>query len=70
MQADNQAPKKTHGKIVTLVQGSMGELSRTQWPTRTVTLQLLGVVMVFVILFGVYLGLYDMWASQLVNAVL
>jgi preprotein translocase SecE subunit len=46
------------------------ELRRVQWPDRTAVTQATGVVIVFCILAGLYLALWDFLFSDLVKALL
>lgn len=57
-------------RLVGFLQGSWKELHRVQWPDRRQTMQATGVVLGFVIIAGVYLGVADYVAQQIVNFIL
>jgi preprotein translocase SecE subunit len=57
-------------RTVNFIQGSWAELRRVQWPDRQQVVQATGVVLGFVALTGVFLGVADLIAGKLVNAIL
>ncbi len=57
-------------RLVHFLQGSWKELQRVQWPDRRQVMQATGVVLGFVIVAGVFLGVADYVAQQLVNLIL
>ncbi|HEY1593149.1 MAG TPA: preprotein translocase subunit SecE [Solirubrobacteraceae bacterium] len=56
-------------RIVSFLQGSWRELQRVQWPDRRQVAQATGVVIVFVIVAGLFLGLVDAVSQKLVDAI-
>jgi preprotein translocase SecE subunit len=58
------------GRIIAFLQGSWRELQRVQWPDRRQVAQATGVVIVFVIVAGLYLGLVDAVAQKIVDAII
>jgi preprotein translocase subunit SecE len=58
------------GRVIGFLQGSWRELQRVQWPDRRAVAQATGVVIVFVIVAGLYLGLVDALAQKIVDAIL
>jgi preprotein translocase subunit SecE len=66
-----RAPREVPGnRIVAFIQGSWRELQRVQWPDRKQVAQATGVVIVFVIIAGLFLGLVDAISQKIVNAIL
>jgi preprotein translocase subunit SecE len=57
-------------RVIAFLQGSWRELQRVQWPDRRQVAQATGVVIVFVIVAGLFLGLVDAVSQKLVNAIL
>jgi len=57
-------------RLVGFLRGSWRELQRVQWPDRRQVMQATGVVIGFVIFAGIFLGVSDLVASNLVNLVL
>jgi preprotein translocase subunit SecE len=57
-------------RILAFLQGSWRELQRVQWPDRRQVAQATGVVIVFVIIAGLFLGLVDAISQKIVNAIL
>jgi preprotein translocase subunit SecE len=57
-------------RVVAFIQGSWRELQRVQWPDRKQVAQATGVVIVFVIIAGLFLGLVDAISQKIVNAIL
>jgi preprotein translocase SecE subunit len=58
------------GRFVGFLQASWAELQRVQWPDRRQVAQATGVVIGFVIIAGLYLGVADWVAKQVVNAII
>jgi preprotein translocase subunit SecE len=67
--AKTPAPREG-SRITNFLRGSWRELQRVQWPDRRQVAQATGVVLVFVILAGVYLGVADYVFGQLVDAII
>jgi preprotein translocase subunit SecE len=64
-------PREVPGnRILAFLQGSWRELQRVQWPDRKQVAQATGVVIVFVIVAGLFLGLIDAVSQKIVNAIL
>ena len=57
-------------RFVNFLRACWAELQRVQWPDRRQVAQATGVVLVFVLIAGGYLGLLDAIFSRLVNAIL
>ena len=57
-------------RLVGFLRGSVKELQRVQWPDRRQVMQATGVVIGFVIVAGIFLGIADLVASKLINAIL
>jgi preprotein translocase subunit SecE len=57
-------------RILAFLQASWRELQRVQWPDRRAVAQATGVVIVFVIVAGLYLGLVDALAQKIVDAII
>jgi preprotein translocase SecE subunit len=57
-------------RTVSFLEGCWAELKRVQWPDRPQVVQATGVVLGFVALTGVFLGVADLVAGKLVNAIL
>ena len=57
-------------RLVGFLRGSWKELQRVQWPDRRQVMQATGVVLGFVIVAGIFLGVSDLVASNLMNLVL
>jgi preprotein translocase SecE subunit len=60
----------TGNRVVSFLQASWAELQRVQWPDRRQVAQATAVVMGFVIIAGAFLGLADLVAQKIVNAIL
>ena len=58
------------GRFVGFLRASWAELQRVQWPDRRQVAQATGVVIGFVIIAGLYLGVADWVAKQIVNAII
>jgi preprotein translocase subunit SecE len=58
------------GRFVGFLRASWAELQRVQWPDRRQVAQATGVVIGFVIIAGLYLGVADWVAKQVVNAII
>jgi preprotein translocase SecE subunit len=57
-------------RVIGFLQASWRELQRVQWPDRRQVAQATGVVLVFCLIAGAFLGLADEVASRLVDALL
>ncbi len=57
-------------RVVEFLRASWRELQRVQWPDRRQVAQATGVVIVFVVVAGAFLGLMDFVSSKLVDAIL
>jgi preprotein translocase SecE subunit len=62
--------RKGAGRFVGFLRASWAELQRVQWPDRRQVAQATGVVIGFVIVAGLYLGVADWVAKQIVNAII
>jgi preprotein translocase subunit SecE len=62
--------RKGAGRFITFLRASWAELQRVQWPDRRQVAQATGVVIGFVIVAGLYLGLADWVAKQVVNFII
>ena len=62
--------RKGAGRFVAFLKASWAELQRVQWPDRRQVAQATGVVIGFVIIAGLYLGVADWVAKQVVNAII
>jgi len=62
--------RKGPGRFVGFLRASWAELQRVQWPDRRQVAQATGVVIGFVIVAGLYLGVADWVAKQVVNAII
>jgi preprotein translocase SecE subunit len=61
---------KGAGRFAGFLRASWAELQRVQWPDRRQVAQATGVVIGFVIIAGLYLGVADWVAKQIVNAII
>jgi preprotein translocase subunit SecE len=69
--APARRPREVPGnRILAFLQGSWRELQRVQWPDRRQVAQATGVVIVFVIIAGLFLGLVDALSQKIVDAIL
>jgi preprotein translocase subunit SecE len=57
-------------RLIGFLQGCWRELQRVQWPDRRQVMQATGVVIGFVIIAGIFLGVADTVASQIVKLIL
>jgi preprotein translocase subunit SecE len=62
--------RKGAGRFIAFLRASWAELQRVQWPDRRQVGQATGVVIGFVIVAGLYLGLADWVAKQIVNVII
>jgi preprotein translocase subunit SecE len=62
--------RKGPGRFIGFLRASWAELQRVQWPDRRQVGQATGVVIGFVIVAGLYLGLADWVAKQVVNVII
>jgi preprotein translocase SecE subunit len=64
-------PRARQGnRVIGFLQASWAELQRVQWPDRRQVAQATAVVMGFVVVAGVFLGLADLVAQKIVDAIL
>jgi preprotein translocase subunit SecE len=64
------APLRGGNRAVAFLQASWAELQRVQWPDRRQVTQATAVVLGFVVVAGVYLGVADVVAKEIVEFVL
>jgi preprotein translocase SecE subunit len=64
------ATRRGPGRFIGFLRASWAELQRVQWPDRRQVAQATGVVIGFVIIAGLYLGVADWVAKQVVNAII
>jgi preprotein translocase SecE subunit len=57
-------------RTIGFLEGCWAELKRVQWPDRPQVVQATGVVLFFVALMGVFLGVADLIAGKIVNAII
>jgi preprotein translocase SecE subunit len=69
-QARRRAESASRNRVIAFLENVWAELKRVQWPDRRTLTQLTGVVLVFVIITGAYLGLLDAVFSKLINQIL
>jgi len=69
-QARARADSAHRNRVIGFLENVWAELKRVQWPDRRTLTQLTGVVLVFVIITGAYLGLLDAVFSKLINKIL
>ena len=62
--------RKGRGRLIGFLRASWAELQRVQWPDRRQVAQATGVVIGFVIVAGLYLGVADWVAKQIVNVII
>jgi preprotein translocase SecE subunit len=62
--------RKGAGRFIVFLRASWAELQRVQWPDRRQVAQATGVVIGFVIVAGLYLGVADWVAKQIVDAII
>ncbi len=70
---DGSAPqhgRRRHNRVVGFLIAVWAELQRVEWPNRQTLVMLTGVVLLFVIVMGAYLGLLDAVFSRLINKIL
>jgi preprotein translocase subunit SecE len=58
------------GRVVTFLIQVWAELRRVQWPTRSAVTQATSVVLVFCLIAGAYLGIWDFLFNKLIKAIL
>jgi preprotein translocase subunit SecE len=58
------------GRLIAFLQASWAELQRVQWPDRRQVFQATAVVLGFVVVAGLYLGLADRVAQELVDLII
>jgi preprotein translocase SecE subunit len=69
-QARERAAVAHRNRVIAFLQNVWAELKRVQWPDRKTLTQLTGVVLVFVIIMGAYLGLLDALFSKLIQKII
>ena len=65
-----EADRHGRSRLVAFLIAVWAELQRVQWPNRKQTTQMTGVVLVFCLIAGGYLGLLDAIFSELIKAIL
>jgi preprotein translocase subunit SecE len=68
--APGEPTKRGLGRFVGFLRACWSELQRVQWPDRIQVAQATAVVIGFVIIAGLYLGVADYVAKQIVNAII
>jgi preprotein translocase subunit SecE len=68
--AERRREPRQRGRVVNFLIQVWAELRRVQWPDRTAVTQATGVVVVFCIIAGLYLALWDYLFNDLVKALL
>ena len=69
-QASGARLPRTGNRVVAFLRASWAELQRVQWPDRRHVFQATAVVLGFVVVAGLYLGLADLVAKEIVEAIL
>jgi preprotein translocase subunit SecE len=64
------APIRGRNRVVAFLRASWAELQRVQWPDRRQVTQATAVVLGFVVVAGVYLGVADLVAKEIVEFIL
>jgi preprotein translocase SecE subunit len=64
------ATKSGPGRLIAFLQASWAELQRVQWPDRRQVFQATAVVLGFVVVAGLYLGLADRVAQEVVDLII
>jgi preprotein translocase subunit SecE len=64
------APARGPGRFVAFLRASWAELQRVQWPDRRQVFQATAVVLGFVVVAGLYLGVADRVAQELVDLII
>jgi preprotein translocase subunit SecE len=62
--------RRRHNRLVAFLIAVWAELQRVEWPDRQTLTMLTGVVLLFVIVMGAYLGLLDAIFSKVINKIL
>jgi preprotein translocase subunit SecE len=62
--------RRRHNKLVGFLIAVVAELRRVEWPDRQTLTMLTGVVLLFVIVMGAYLGLLDAVFSKVIDKIL
>ncbi|MBI5309765.1 MAG: preprotein translocase subunit SecE [Actinobacteria bacterium] len=68
--AKGKAEPKQRGRFISFLRSSWAELRRVQWPDRKQITTMTTIVIGFVIIAGVYLGVIDWAANELVNLII
>jgi preprotein translocase SecE subunit len=69
-QVRERAEAAHRNRVIAFLQNVWAELKRVQWPDRRTLTQLTGVVLVFVIIMGAYLGLLDAIFNKLIQQII
>jgi preprotein translocase subunit SecE len=62
--------RRRHNRLIGFLIAVWAELQRVEWPDRQTLTMLTGVVLLFVIVMGAYLGLLDAVFSKVINKIL
>jgi preprotein translocase subunit SecE len=62
--------RRRHNRLIGFLIAVVAELRRVEWPDRQTLTMLTGVVLLFVIVMGAYLGLLDAIFSKVINKIL
>jgi preprotein translocase subunit SecE len=62
--------RRRHNRLVSFLIAVVAELRRVEWPDRQTLTMLTGVVLLFVIVMGAYLGLLDAVFSKVIDKIL
>jgi preprotein translocase subunit SecE len=62
--------RRRHNRLVGFLIAVWAELQRVEWPDRQTLTMLTGVVLLFVIVMGAYLGLLDALFSKVINKII
>jgi preprotein translocase subunit SecE len=62
--------RRRHNRLISFLIAVLAELRRVEWPDRQTLTMLTGVVLLFVIVMGAYLGLLDAVFSKVIDKIL
>ena len=68
--ADKEKKVKKQRAIQRYFSETSGELRKVSWPTRQEAVQLTGLVLLVMVLMGIFLGLVDLLAGEMLNRLL
>ena len=68
--AEQREPRHHRNRLIAFLFAVWAELQRVEWPNRQTLTMLTGVVVVFVIIMGAYLGLLDAIFSKVIDKIL